>query len=288
VKKNRDMAAALAVKGPARAYREEYFRTGGYSSSMIKKAVALFPDSGDLTEEGRRALNLRVRKIRKYGLPNINVGQTPIWVLQGLMDITTDRRVDRRRANALRYYPSGGRPSCGSGSPGCGSELIAITGPVPAQSFKASFALDFTPAKDFYRPESRKRKPAAAGARPTVGFLFGVRDVWVPAVDRKRGAKEHRPFKGFRLAFGPSGVELASVVDDKAGYGLKLAPTSLKRWNTPVPKRAKVKVRVQGKKLTFTLNGKSFAYTLPSAVRGWRGLHTYDDGYVEIGSLVVK
>jgi TolB-like protein len=286
---NRERAKVVGIKDTLRPLRAEYLRKQRYPSRALK----LMPQGDSLTPDAlwQVALN-RKTSDNNYVL----LDQIPFWAIQGARSTVTGHQAVPRRANSIRYHLE---PRYCIGKTGCDRYLVGIAGAMPVRNFRASFHVDYRPAKDYWpankRPSSRMKSLADLKlhqGRPMVGFLFGMRDLDVPYVMEstptgKMKRVYPRPAMGFRLAFRKDGVTLTQIVDSKRGSGMLWTTKVIKRWPLRLAaNQFKVGVSLKGKRLRLTLGATTLEARLPVQPSGFRGFNIEGGGYAEVRRVI--
>ena len=212
-------------------------------------------------------------------------------------------RVDPRRADEIRYFKRADRNDDRDRF-----TLLIVDG-VPRRDLQTRYQLGFgAPPADFKtEPEQRRTReppPAAAGVevgRPTVTFVFGVRDVnrvvRLEDKDGKEGARsgypQIAPMRALGLRLEPTRAQLVDITRpsytegrpwDGAGLTMKpLGERALSR--SAAGATVDVNVRVEGNKLKVSVAGETFELPIDRPESGFYGFLIEQPGYVALRQL---
>lgn len=287
IERNKEIVAFLAAH-PSPVVREwMMLRRWDIPKDDFVKVLSEKPLSPGARSSLASLRDLRVGDHFRYVL----IGDVPVWGLEGSF-FRTGPRSDPRRAASLDYYRTKTRSA----------EVdpwIAMVGGRPLGSLDASFEVAYTPRADWWHDSlsSSAADLASAGFisdRPEVVFLFGVEDVDVdPKSDPDgSGVRLQRGLHGFglRLAGGEATLVEATEAEVRNGHWLDRYRLAYKVLDTAAVTgdRLAVRVKVDGKKVSATVGGKTLSTTLDAAPSGFNAFAMLRPGYVGIEKLAIK
>jgi TolB-like protein len=261
-----------------------------------------FTPAGALNERGAADLT-RGRQI--HGSDNIYgavlIGNHAIWNVEG--QPWTGPRRDPLRADELRFFqPPSHRADRNPFA-------LVIADGVPRRDLRARFQVALgSPPADF-KPDSVRRgadQPAAPGAdvgRPTVTFLFGVRDIERRVRQEGDDASypSIAPMRALGLRIEGDRVRLVDLTREtylrgRSYDGLKLTVKSLADHALPRAAAAAaaggkpfdVSVAVEGKRVRVSIAGETFDLPLDNPETGFYGFVVEQPGYASIGQLTFE
>jgi TolB-like protein len=216
------------------------------------------------------------------------IGRHPAWTLQGGWWLRTGLRTDPLRADSLRYYKPGDKTD--------ELDTILLLDGVPREDLTARFELGFDRPDDWAQPSRMRDLPAEkpwADDRPTVGFLLGVRDVAVDEQEDEAGEDVLvRPMTSWLVLFTPDQVQLVRQVeatrgmwDRKDAFDREVLASAPVRWARG--KRSRVSIKVDGRAIKVTVDGKTHSFDSPAERTGFYGFQAWGFGDWDIEGLAV-
>jgi TolB-like protein len=248
-----------------------------------------FTSAGALTQGGARALT-EAREFR--GEHNASgwvvVGNHVVWNTVG--EPWTGPRRDPLRADEIRYFSA--RPD--ERHP---FTLLIVDG-IPRRDLQARYQLEFgLPPADFKSDSPlNPDAPAAPGidlGRPTVTFVFGVRDLRRQLRTDEQSASDRKlaPMSAFGVRLEPSRVQLVDLRRASYVHGQATGAVSVNALSSHALSRTSgggpvdVAVRVEGKRVKVTVAGETTDLAIPRTEAGFYGLLIEQPGYVSVRQM---
>ena len=234
----------------------------------------------------------RLNDVRGEGFSKdeyVLIGRHPAWTLQAGWWLRTGPRTDPLRGDSMRYYKPGDKTD--------ELDTVVLFDGVPREDLTARFELGWSRPADWAQP-SRMRdlaeeKPWTTD-RPTVGFLLGVRDVMVDEQEDESGEDVlARPMTGWLVLFTSDRVQLVRQVESRRGiwdrkeaFDREILASAPVRWSKG--KRSKVTIKVEGRAIKVTVDGKTHSFAAPAERRGFYGFQAWGFGYWDVESLKIE
>ena len=223
------------------------------------------------------------------------IADHPVWQVQAAwFALGTGPRTDPRRAGAIRYAPD---------AEVADADTLLVVDGVSRRDVRLAFNADFAVPADFwpFRPhENSPYRPDAQGRRPEVGFVFGMRNIYADPEKDPRTQKEVlvRPCRALAVIVADDGVRLEELVEQGEGNllagvthrGMKFAHKELARQAVDLrsAKLLKTAFDVTGDKVTATINGKAYSFSVPKDHDGFYGVAFAGNGFAEVSALKVS
>jgi TolB-like protein len=247
-----------------------------------------FGPDGNLTESGARDLtDFRRFQGRNGVFGDVLVGGHVVWNVEG--QPWTGPRNDPRSADEIRYFEVDPSRYVGEHF-----TLLIVDG-VPRRDVQAKFRLAFDDLPADFRPErdSRSaRRPTAQDktSRPTVTFVFGVRDINREGPrDKESNGRTIAPMRARGLRIDTDRAELVEVTrpsyPDGKRYQVNVASKSLGACNVArAASRSTVDVaiRVDGARIKATVGDQTCDLSMDKPATGFYGFLIERPGYVTI------
>ena len=231
-------------------------------------------------DEGLKLLD-RVRKDGFGDDEHLLIGPHPTWSLQATWWLRTGPRSDPLQADALRYYKDRSADDV--------TDTIVLFDGVPRTDLQARFELAFDRPEDLL--SSRIEEHGWVDERPTVGFVFGVRDVRVDEQEDPDTGEDVivRPTTEWMIRFDEDAIRLVRMTetvrgsyDRKDGWDEQVLGTSRVKWGRGP---AKVTIAVKDGGVVVTVDGKRHKFDAPTERGGFYGLQIRGLGYAEVSAV---